>query len=232
MYAIKDKTMADPHNIRKSGKTTSEEVTKEECTEEKLTEPLGDATMEDDSPRLKRPYFQRLRTDWTSDQKIMLQRIHNKVEKEIQSVFSDAFSIMFELYDVVRVRDENAEDDEIWQKNESGSYVEDWSKLNHRQRERFLFLITSRLFTWEQQASSLNFEALFAKAEWEQSFATGYESLPGTRPTIEDRTSRARLKSQDDYYFALMRTYFSRRADAVVRSMQGISQRIKDMHTV
>jgi hypothetical protein len=229
---VKDKKMADPQNVRKSGKTTSEEVVKEECTEEKLTEPLGDTDMEGDSPRLKRSYFQRLRTDWTSDQKIVLQRVHNKVDKEIQEVFTDAFSIMFELYDVVRIRDDSEDAEDVWVKSpETGEYIEDWSKLNHKQRERFLFLITTRLFTWEQQAASLNFDALFAKAEWEQSFATGYESLPGTRPTIEDRTSRARLKSQDDYYFALVRTYFSRRADAVVRSMTGLCQRIKDLHT-
>jgi hypothetical protein len=224
--------MADPQNLRKSGKTTSEEVTKDECTEEKLTEPLGDTDMEGDSPRFKRSYFQRLRTDWTPDQKIVLQRIHHKVDKEIQHVFSDAFDIMLELYSVVRIQDEDEDAEDIWLKSDSGAYIEDWGKLNHKQRERFLFLITTRLFTWEQQAASLNFDALFAKAEWEQSFATGYESLPGTRPTIEDRTSRARIKSQDDYYFALMRTYFSRRADAVVRSMINFCQRLKDVHTV
>jgi hypothetical protein len=226
--------MADPQNIRKSGKTTAEEVTKEECTEEKLTEPLGTVGMEVEPhrDRLVRPYFQRMRTEWNSDQKMVLQRVHHRVEKQIQEVFAEAFDIMIELYDVVRTRVVDVDADDVWEKTSSGAYREDWGKLTHKQRERFLFLITTRLFTWEQQAAGLNFEAVFAKAEWEQSFATGYESLPGTRPTIEDRTSRARLTSQDDYYFALMRTYFSRRADAVVRSMSGLAQRLKDVHTV
>ena len=225
--------MVDPKNIRKSGKTTAEEKTKEVA--EDIDRPLGDPSMEGDPKRdrVKRPYFQRLRTEWTSDQQIMLQRIHLKVEKEIGEFFADAFEIMFELYDVVRTKlPEDDDTEEIWEKTPSGAYREDWGRLTHKQRERFLFLITTRLFTWEQQAASLNFEALFAKAEWEQSFATGFESLPGTRPTVDDRTQRARLESQGDYYFALMRTYFSRRADAVVRTMSGLGQRLKDVHTV
>lgn len=223
--------MADPQHLRKSGKTTSEEMTKEVAKE--FDRPLVDPDIEGDSPRFKRPYFQRLRTDWDSEQKIILQRVHGKVEKEIRVLFSEAFDIMYELYAVVRTSNDDEEAEDPWLKNEYGSYVEDWGKLNHKQRERFLFLITTRLFTWEQQAASLNFDALFAKAEWEQSFATGFESLPpisSTRPTVDDRTHRGRLHSQDDYYFALIRTYFSRRADAVVRSMSAISQRIKDVH--
>lgn len=223
---------ADPKNVRKSGKTTSEEITKEVAAT--FDQVAGDASMEGDPKRdrLRRPYFQRLRTEWTSEQQIMLNRIHHKVEKQIEEVFHDAFEILFELWDVVRTRltDED-EPGELWEKLPSGSYREDWGKLTHKQRERFLFLITTRLFTWEQLAAHLNFDALFAKAEWETSFATGYESLTGTRPTIEDRTARARLVSQEDYYFALMRTYFSRRADAVVRSMGAIAQRLKDVHT-
>lgn len=227
---------SDPQGVRKSGKTQSEEITKEVAKH--VDEPLGDvpATMDTDSPRLKRPYFQRLRTEWNSEQKIVLQKIHGKVQKNIQTVFADAFDVMFELYSVVRTPLGEGEEDpedpqELWVRTSSGAYVEDWGKLTHRQRERFLFLITTHLFTWEQQAASLNFEALFAKAEWEMSFATGYESLPGTRATIEDRTARARLQSQEDYYFALMRTYFSRQADAIVRSMTGLAQRLKDVHT-
>lgn len=227
--------MADPDNERKSGKTTSEEITQQECTDEKLTEPLDVPDMQEDAPkRLNRPYFQRLRTEWNSEQKMILQRVHGRVEKEIKAEFSDAFEIMYEIYDVVRDRDPDEESGDLWLRTPPGSYVEDWSRLNSRQRERFMFLITTRLFEWEQRTSRINFEALFAKAEWEQSFATGFESLPtisATRPTVDDRTQRARRTSSDDYYFALIKTYYSRRADAIVRTMSAITQRIKDVHT-
>jgi hypothetical protein len=98
--------------------------------------------------------------------------------------------------------------------------------LTDRRREHFLHQISAHLFEWEQASQDLWGEAMFAKAAWEERFAWGYTTSEGK--TIDDRTQRARQASQEERYFAIYRTLLSRKADALVRSMQLINQRLKD----
>lgn len=237
--------MSAPHPIdepprRKSGKTTGEEITAEE--RRRAFEPLPAGKDDDETRKLKSPLLQRVRIDWNPDQQVIIQRVHATVDRRIVESFSEAYAIMYEIYELVRTPQTDVNGNVIcdhhgmpvWKKNPSGSYDEDWSNLTHRQRERFLFIISTRMFDWEQRAQEAWAEAMFAKGYWEQSFAEGFESLPSisaTRPTVDDRTQRARRVSGEDYYFALVVTYFSRKADAIVRSLRGLEQRIKDIHT-
>lgn len=225
---------------RQSGKTTTQEIAQEQ--RKTAFEQLPAGTDDGETQRLKRPFLHRIRKDFTHDQSMVMQQVHTAVDNSIKEVFGDAFDIMAEIYLIVREQEFDKDGDPlfdqyrlpVWKKNASGSYIEDWSKLGHRVRERFLFLITTRLFEWEQRVQEAWVESMFAKALWEQTFAEGFESLPAisaTKPTVDDRTQRGRVVAGEDYYFALVATYYSRRAEAIVRSMQSLAQRIKDVHT-
>jgi hypothetical protein len=72
---------------------------------------------------------------------------------------------------------------------------------------------------------------MYAKVIWEQQFSSGYDDLPsGSKDTIEGRTARAKMVAAEDQFLAIFKTYYSRKADAIVRSMERLSQRIKDIH--
>lgn len=233
--------MSDPDNIRASGKTTSEEVTKEIA--DAADDPVEAELPEEREKSFQTPGFSRLRLNWHGPDAQMIATMHEVVDNKLTQHFADAYSIMNEIYDLVRkkVREpdgsirKDSHGFDVWERGLTGSYTEDWDKLNFRQRERFLFLITTRLVEWEQVAAGAWAEAMMSKAIWEESFATGFESLPpisATRPTVDDRTQRGRLESKEDRYFAIYCTYYSRKADALVRNMSGIAQRLKDVHVV
>lgn len=230
--------MVDREQERPStGDTAGDEATRDEA--KRFAEPAAVQLPEERARKFRTTGFSRMRTDWQGDDKITVNRVQMKVEHTFQDLFGEAHVLLYEVYATVReaVLDTNDEPQlgqdglPIWRRNSTGSFVEDWTKLTSRERERFLFLITTQLFSWEQIAADIWGEAMFAKALWEDSFSIGYESLPGSKPTIDDRTARARLESREDKYFALYVSWLSRKADALVRTMTLLSQRLKDVHT-
>lgn len=233
--------MDDKESLRASGRTAGEEVTKE--VSEEADKPMEVELPEEREKSFQTPGFSRFRMNWHGDDAKMIATMHTVVDQRLNEHFEEAYTIMYEIYDLVRKKATDANGNvltdmhglPLWQRNASGNFEENWDALNYRQRERFLFLITTRLFEWEQAAAGAWAEAMMSKAIWEESFAQGFESLPpvsATRPTVDDRTNRGRLESREDRYFAIYATYYSRKADALVRNMGLIAQRLKDVHVV
>jgi len=97
---------------------------------------------------------------------------------------------------------------------------------------RFYMLTTARLFEWEQAEADAWGEALIGKSRYRDAFAVGYESPQITgRPTVDDRKQRGQLLARDAEYFAVYLSWYSKRAEAVVRSMVRVNQRLKDIVT-
>lgn len=181
----------------------------------------------------------RMRLDWSEGDAQAVVDLHRMIENVILEHFGSAYQIMNDLYEIVREPKVNQETGEIetdengwtvWERNDSGAFIEDYSRLGSKEIKDFLFKITTRLFQWEQDAAKLWGDSMFAKAVWEQQLARSYQDsrIQGAR-TVEDRTQAARVASRDERLFALFQSVISRRADAVVRSMQLLSQRLKDV---
>lgn len=189
----------------------------------------------DRSREMKTPGFSRMRTDWNGPDREVVQNIQGIIENRILMNFADAYALMNEVYDVVRepAVDEHGEIQRdrfgfmLWARSQNGAPIEDFTKMTVKQREDFLFKITTRIFEWEQRAAEAWTEAMLAKAQWEEAFAVSFDSPPG-RLTVEDRTQKGRLGSRDERYFAVFLSAYSRRADALVRSMTLLGQRLKD----
>lgn len=191
---------------------------------------------EDETREVKTPGFSRMRTEWSKQDGSKINDLKMIVDNQVLRLFPDAFVIMNDVWELVREREFNPQTGEVlldwhglpvWRRNESGAYMEDYSLLTDRQKENFLFQITTGLFEWKQSAADLWGEAMFAKAQWEEALASGF-STPSGRLTVEDRTQKGRLHSQDERYFAIFRTLLSRRADAIVGSLELLGQRLKD----
>lgn len=169
---------------------------------------------------------------------VMMARIHGAVRAAMEATFADALEVLQEIYEIVRepvmVGDEPKRDSEglvVWQTSPGGNPIENWKLMGIREREHYIYVITTRLFDWESRATEAWAEAMFAKALWEDRYSIGYRKLPGAKATVDDRTAMARLESREERYFALFKTYFSRQAEALVRTFQLLNQRLKDIHT-
>lgn len=236
--------------VRASGLTGADEAAREEGRqldsplrpegENELALPGGPGERPEDKHTSMTPAFSRMRTDWNSPDYDVVRQMKRAVDMLIQKHFADVFDIFYQVYALVRQSevDQNGEikTDElgvpIWRRSPTGAYIEDWSQLGVRERESFLYQLTTGLFRWEQLAADIWGEAMFARASFEEAFSHGFEELPDAdRPTIDDRTARARIRAAEYRYRAVYQSYLSKRAEAVVRAAERLSQRLKDIHT-
>lgn len=190
---------------------------------------------EDRTKEFKGPNFSRMRTDWDGPNGEFVRRMLSTADGVIHKEFADAFTVMNDLYCIVRtpvvdgngvlVTDQYGYN--TYRQSPFGGPEEDWSKLTKRDRETFLLKISSRLLDWEQTSQNLWGEAMFAKLAYEEAFAAGYLAAISRRAE-NDRVQSGRAAASDDRNLGVFKTLLSRKAEAVVRSMNLICQRLKD----
>jgi len=219
--------------IRSHGQTTADSVAEEQS--EEIDKPVD--APEEPVLNLTRA-FQRMRTDWQGPDRDTIEAVKDLATDRIFDNFVSAYSIQFDIWDVVRkpaVNEETGEvltDDNglaIWARNDDGSFIEDWSKIKSWHREQFLYRIITNMFDWEQKAADAWGEALFAKAQWEEAFASGFDTIT-EKATVDARTARANRLAADHRYLAVYKSFYSKKAEALVRSMDRLAQRLKDLH--
>lgn len=196
---------------------------------QELENPDAEDSLEE-SKSWRTPGFQRMRLDWSSGDKDVLSRVKNTVDARLMREFKDAYQLMFSLYEIVRTPASDERDQWghpiDWVRNDAGFPVEDYSKLTLREKENFLFGITTRVFTWSQLAVDAWTDAMISKAQWEERFSTGFTDPD--KGTDAARTAAGRLDALDERYFAILLSSYSKKADALVRSLELLSQRLKD----
>jgi hypothetical protein len=191
---------------------------------------------EDRTRETRTPGFTRMRVDWNGPDASMIAAVVKMADDRVAVKYTDAYQIMNDLYLVVRIPRADPVTGEIitdrhgfpeWARTESGRFVEDYSRLGIKERDEFMMQITTRLFAWEQMAAENWAEAMFAKAQWEERFATAFtKPAEGTRRTDEGLTQHARYDSREERYFAIFESLVSRKSDALVKSMERIALRL------
>lgn len=182
--------------------------------------------------------FSRMRTAWAQADLIVIEEIRRRADDLIFGRFVEAFALIDRVYTCVRFRAADSKGEPlsdrrghpVWERNEAGLPREDWSRVTDRDRSNWIDEITLHLFQQEQDAAILWGDAMFAKGIWEEVFARAY--VAPDKGTIDDRTQAGHLASMEDRYFAVFQSVVSRRADAVVRSMERIGQRLKDTASI
>jgi hypothetical protein len=171
--------------------------------------------------------FQRMRTDWPGEDKTKITELTRLADNVLAARFADAWWLLERLYRAVREPVTTSDGEVVrdlahhvkWRRNEHGFYIEDWSRLGDAERSDFLHELTIHMFEWTQQAAQMWGSAMFAKGIWEEAFAYGYIT-PRGKLTIDDRTQAGHLQSIEERYFAIFQSLLSRRADALVRSLE------------
>lgn len=228
--------------LRASGMTVAEEEVRDALKE--MEEPVGKADgngeikgLEGKRSKFRSPGFQLMRIEWRGDDRMVLDGAIDAVNKRLVAEFQDAYEVMNQVYELVRTPMRDAQGEVVrdkygyivWARKPDGSYDEDFTRLAHDKKEHLLFLVTTRIFDWEQRAQDAWGEAMFAKAMWEERFAIGFDApMSGT---VDDRTQAGRLEARDERYFAIFVTLYSRKAEAIVRSLQLLGQRLRDALT-
>jgi hypothetical protein len=241
--------MAQQDEVRASGMTPGDEIARKEAAQSgepvAPDEYLGldggaDHHPEDRHTSLT-PAFSRLRTDWNAPDAEVIRQMRRGVDLMIQNRFADLFDLFYSIFEIVRDLDVDENTGVVrtdewgvpeWKRAPSGAYIEDWSRMGAKERADFLYRITTGLFRWEQVAADLWGEAMFARAANEEAFSHGYEELVGDKPTIDDRTARARIRAAEHRYRAVYQSYLSKRSEAVVRAAERLGQRLKDLHSL
>lgn len=226
--------MVAPKTTRKSGSTAAEEAVVEEG--DKLTEQVEEEVLPDERKRqFRTPGFARMRTAWRDDDALIKHQVEHFMEERVLQEWFDAYQVMNQVYDIVREpeRDETTgfplKDRHgyvIWKKTPGGGYDEDFTRLTHNQRENLLFVITTRMFEWEARKERAWLESMLAKAQWEERFAIAFDA-PKVG-TVDDRKAVGNKDAADERYFAIFQAAYSRRCEAIVRSMALLGQRIRD----
>lgn len=187
------------------------------------------------SRRFRSPGFIRMPVEWAPNDAAVKDRALRLTEERLQETFADAYALMHDVYLLVREPEVDANGEirrdrygwPVWQRTESGAWVEDFSRMTHHHRENFLFAITTRMFAWEQLAADAWGEAMFARGKWEERFSIAFRSpMDGT---VGDRTAAGRVEASDERYFGMFCALYSRKAEALVRAMALLAQRIKDV---
>jgi len=218
---------------RASGREVADEVGEEQAkqVDQHLDEELLDVERE---IIFQSTVMSRFPTDWTKENAVTIARVKHAVDEVMYDRFADAFQIMDDLYLEVREPVVDADGEPVldehgrmtWEKNEFGTYVEDWTGLSLKVREDFLLRITTFLFEWEQTAADLWTEAMFSKAMWVENFALEFNKA--VKGTVDDRTNRANANAAAERYFAVYTSALSRHADALVKSMERLTLRLRD----
>lgn len=234
MTTVDDEIQIVGHE-RASGSTPAEEEAHEHA--QQMDTQIEAAGVPEAEPR--QPRFARMRFNWNSPEEVQaIHAAHAAVEGVVVREFYDAYQIMADIQSIVREQETDGKGNLMtegglpkWKRTPTGRIEEDYTKMTRKQQEAFLGQITTRLFAWEQSAEKMWAEAMMAKAAYEERFAITYDRLRGTagRTTVDDRNQHASMESADERYFAIYMTSVSRRAQALTRSMERISQRIKDI---
>jgi YD repeat-containing protein len=179
--------------------------------------------------------FSRMRTEWKPEDKIKLQEVGRLADVALARAFPEAVWLLERLYGIVREKLVTSDGVVVkdtagrtrWKRDENGFMIEHWDRLGDAQREEILDELTVHLVEWAQQAAVMWGSAMFAKGIWEEKFAWGYTTYeaPG-RKTIDDRTQAGHLASMEERYFSIFQSMLSRRADALVRSLERLYDRL------
>lgn len=227
--------MSSETTTRKSGLTAGHEEAAAESDRlfnqdiEQATAPIED---ESSQRKFRTPGFHRMKVDFTDEERIIVQSQIERAEDWLRRDFPEVYHILHQVYEIVRnpvvIQDEPVLDkrgEQVWSKTTTGHIYEDYSRLTMKQREGFLFQITTWLFVWEQMASNIWLEAMFARAAWEEKHAIDYDA-PRNK-TMGERDALAKKGAIDERYFAIFLAGYSRKAEALVRTMRTVAQRME-----
>lgn len=179
--------------------------------------------------------FTRLEFKWKASDRMILDRIRAACEAVTASEYASLSRALDELYCSVRlpVMGENGpkldqNNRMIFQKDERGRYIEDWSTLNGQDLEVAIFHLQKSRVEMSTRTNELLQEAIFAKHIYNDEYQDGYKSL--MEGTQGDRNAHANRVTREEKYFAFYKFCVWQSASTLLKeitNLQRVMERIR-----
>ena len=181
--------------------------------------------------------FSRLKFEWRDSDRMLLDQIRAAAQRGFVEAFKDTINVVDHLYESIRVpevSDEgvvrmDADGRPMWQKDESGKFLEDWDNLTGQDIERCLFDLARIRLYLAPQINELLMEGMFAKRIHRDAHDESY--LGPVEGTVADRTAKANRMSRQDDYHAFYRFWMWKQGDVFLeelKNLQRMLERLRD----
>lgn len=167
----------------------------------------------------------KIRYTWKPEDQAILAALRGTIQSLIQRDFAEVLQALDDLYLTIRSPKVNEhgvllldhQGRTVWETDEHGNPIEDWSLLTGQDVEVCLLKMSRVKFELSQRVSTLFAEALFAKHVHNDAWHTHYEAM--VDGTQKDREAHANRKGRQDKYFAFYRYTIWASADALLKEV-------------
>ncbi len=179
----------------------------------------------------KRSILAKINFSWRPSDNKALEQIRVAGDTAFKHLFDEAVEIMDNFYASVRVAsydpetgvvEHDASGRIVWQRDERGKEIEDWSTLTGQDIETALLDIQRLKLVLAPALDELLLEAVFARHLADDTSAEGYAALYDG--TVGDRNANAKKASQQDRYHAFFRFYLYRQAETFMREINSFAR--------
>lgn len=178
--------------------------------------------------------MEKIRFRWRDSDRVVVEQIRAAADSAFLDLFEDCITIVDELYAQARVHQmrngvpvRDGRGRYVWETDERGRPVEDWTQLDGTDVERALFRIQQLRFTIAPQLNELLMEAMLARHVYEDTHADAYSSV--VDGTVGDRNAKANKVSRQDKYAAFYRYWLYTTADSFIRELDRFEWLLKNV---
>lgn len=178
-----------------------------------------------------RSMFDKISFRWRADERSQLDRIRASADIVVAHLFADARRAIDDFYASLRTPEHDpetgmvlrdAQGGVVWQIDERGNPVEDWSQMTGQDIEQCMLELAKIKLTSASQVQELLMEAVFAKHLHDDQYQDAYAEL--VEDTIPGRNAYAARKTRQDKYHAFFRYYLWSTANVLLGEITNFSR--------
>lgn len=177
----------------------------------------------------RRSIFQKIQYQWHNSDKMILEQIERGAQSLFEEEFKDAIAIVDNFYLEMRKPTGQLGPDgrPIFEKDEYGKYVEDWSQITGQDLEKTLLDLQRVKFILAPRVNRLLLEAVYAKYVFNDKHDDTWDKvISGTQG---DRTAKANKESRTDKYQAYFRYYLFRSSDVFLKEVDNFMRMLEKL---
>lgn len=174
--------------------------------------------------------FSKLEFRWKQEDQLFLDRVRVAATVVTSNEYGALQRTLDTLYEGIRVPRLSANGNVIldekgrvvWEKEEDGRPVEDWSRMDGADLEVAIFNLQRSKIEMSARVNELLQEAIFSKHILNDEYYEGYRSL--VEGTQGDRAAQANRVTREDKYFAFYKYCLWSSADTLLKEIAGLQR--------
>ena len=178
--------------------------------------------------------FTKIRFTWKAEDRAMRERIQIAADDMFQEGFTEAINIIDDFYEMLRVPEQRegivvrgADGRPVWEKDDQGHFIEDWSQLTGQDVEQTLARIARLRMSLAPRVNELFLDALHARHVASDAYDDAwFEIMDGTQG---DRAARSNRESRQDRYAAYFRYYLWSVADTFMKEIAAFTKLLENI---